>query len=315
MASEIKYFSNKKGEEEKYLRIYKDWWESLDKKNIDNDEDTSLFFFDPTKFSGTTIEDIQRMNIYILSDISDSFDIDVKYGIGNYDKFINDAVNYSSTFRKIFKKFNDGKNEIKFYYGVEIDDLRKRLKYNLFNENIEYMFFNSGSVHPLRYCNLIEELVKNGEWDNIKDKLPKNMYILYGPFLLSYNSEHSFLKKMFEAYKENYKKDNLVVEIDETKTENYFRNHCVCFYDKNTDTTTIELETLHREYLLRRNVIDINIEGNYFNTYNDFKNFIKKYNINNSSDTIFTKIKNYEDLKDHEHIEMSDYFSAYSMEL
>lgn len=253
-----KYFDKSEDLNKEYLKEY------LKIKKSDslsrNNDIKDLFFFNPEKFGEENREEIYSMNQYMLADYMDILYLDEKSNREELNKTIEYFKNYTTIFNSLFENSSIKKESISFKYGQKINKLIENFKFDLLNSDITEMYISSGSVHAMKYSLVFDILT---EEEKIKQNLQnRKITIIYGPFaLLEDDNNNRFIKFLFE---ELDKKDNIFIRRD--NNDKYERIHFS--YKKYKDgKQTITIETPHREYLMRRNYIEL-----YITNFNDFKN-------------------------------------------
>lgn len=252
-----KYFDKSEDLNKEYLKEY------LKIKKSDslsrNNDIKDLFFFNPEKFGEENREEIYSMNQYMLADYMDILYLDEKSNREELNKTIEYFKNYTTIFNSLFENSSIKKESISFKYGQKINKLIENFKFDLLNSDITEMYISSGSVHAMKYSLVFDILT---EEEKIKQNLQnRKITIIYGPFALLEDDNNRFIKFLFE---ELDKKDNIFIRRD--NNDKYERIHFS--YKKYKDgKQTITIETPHREYLMRRNYIEL-----YITNFNDFKN-------------------------------------------
>ena len=261
---------------EEYSKIKKS--DSLSESN-NND----LLFFNPEEFDFEKREEIYSMNQYMLADYMDILYLDEKSNKEEINKTVEYFENYATIFNSLFENSSIKKENIGFKYAQKINKLIENFKSDLLNSDITEMYISSGSVHAMKYS-LVFDILTEEEKEKIKRNLQnRKITIIYGPFaLLEDDNNNKFIKFLFE---ELDNRDNIFIQRDNNKE--YKRIHFS--YKKYKDgKQTIIIETPHREYLMRRNYIELDITD--FN-FNDLKSKCL-FNDNMFKDT--TNIKSYE---------------------
>ena len=278
---------------EEYLKIKKS--DSLSRNNDIKD----LFFFNPEKFGEDNREEIYSMNQYMLADYMDILYLDEKSNKEEINKTVKYFENYASIFNSLFENSSIKKESISFKYAQKINKLIKNFKYDLLNSDITEMYISSGSVHAMKYS-LVFDILTEEEKEKIKQNLQNiKITIIYGPFaLLEDDNNNRFIKFLFE---ELDKKDNIFIRRD--NNDKYERIHFSYKKYKN-GKQIITIETPHREYLMRRNYIELDITN-----FNDFKNkFLKNNTPKNATD-----IKSYEEFLKKDFCDnLKDYFAFHN---
>lgn len=293
----INYFDKDEVLDNEYFKEY------LTIKNSDslskNSNNEDLFFFNPEEFG--KMEKVYSMNQYMLADYMDILYLDEK----SNKKEINKTVSYFEKYENIFNsllKDSSIKESINFKYGQKINKLIENFKSDLLNSDIDEMYISSGSVHAMKYS-LVFDILTKEEKEKIKQNLKnRKITIIYGPFaLLEDDNNNRFIKFLFEEL------DNDNISIQRDNNNEYKRIHFS--YKKYKDgRQTITIETPHREYLMRRNYIELDIK-NY--NFNDFKNEYLFINDNTPKDA--TNIKSYEEfIKKDFRDNLKDYFAFYN---
>lgn len=293
----INYFDEDEALNNEYFKEYLTIKESDSLSKNNNNED--LFFFNPEEFGKR--EKVYSMNQYMLADYMDILYLDEK---SNKEE-INKTVAYFSKYANIFNsllKDSSIKENINFKYGQKINNLIENFKSDLLNSDIDEMYISSGSVHAMKYS-LIFDILTEKEKEEIKQNLQnRKITIIYGPFaLLEDDNNNRFIKFLFEEL------DNNNISIQRDNNNEYKRIHFSYKKYKNCGQT-ITIETPHREYLMRRNYIELDI------TDYDFNNFKSQYLfINDNTPKDATNIKSYEEFIKKDFCDnLNDYFAFYN---
>lgn len=294
----INYFDEDEALNNEYFKEYLTIKESDSLSKNNNNED--LFFFNPEEFGKT--EKVYSMNQYMLADYMDILYLDEK---SNKEE-INKTVAYFSKYANIFNsllKDSSIKENINFKYCQKINKLIENFKFDLLNSDIDEMYISSGSVHAMKYS-LIFDILTEKEKEEIKQNLQnRKITIIYGPFaLLEDDNNNRFIKFLFEEL------DNNNISIQRDNNNEYKRIHFSYKKYKKDGKQTITIETPHREYLMRRNYIELDI------TDYDFNDFKSKYLfINDNKTKYLTNIESYEEFIKKDFCDnLKDYFAFYN---
>ena len=244
LSNDVSYFSNDSTENLSYMEEYEKLKSMLNLKN-------DLYFFDPIKYSFCK-DKVMEMNQFTLADYMDLTDIDIESGC--LDRVNKDLTNYTEQFDKINDDILSKQlGNVVFKPAMEIDELIKSFKEILLDNNIDKIFISSGSIHAMRYS-LVFETFSQDELEAVKKHLAKtDITIIYGPFaLLDEDGHNKFIKLLFEL-------EGNVFSLKIDKDTNNYRNHFIYTHSniERDKYHSIIFETAHREYLTRRNLIEI----------------------------------------------------------
>ena len=272
----IKYFSSDSNINNSYLEDYNKL-----KNNMGIDYD--LYFFDPNKFKCKS--EAENLNQFTLADYMDLVYIDKisKYSKKTNDDLLKYTINMDSICNYILL---NNSNNVNFKPAIEINELIKNFKNVLLDTSITDIFISSGSMHAMRYSWAFETFNED-DLSKIEQNLKNtNLTIIYGPFsLLEEDESNHFIKFLFD------KKINFSLKRDDSKD---YRNHFFYTINKNKEYCIV-FETAHREYLIRRNIIElkssnININDIIFgkNGLLDEKRFSESVTISSYKDFILS---------------------------
>lgn len=284
----IPYFSEVPDTNDIYFSEY-------EKIKFDLKINNDLYFFSPYEYNSYQNE-VMRMNQFTLADYMDLIDIDKDSGF--FTRVSEDLSNYTKNLNNINKNILlKNSDNISFHPAMEIDELIKSFKDILLNTDIIKMFISSGSIHAMRYS-LVFDIFDRDELEIVKKHL-KNMEItiIYGPFALLWeDNSNNFIKLLFEL------KCNFNLMLD---TTNNYRNHFIYTFNKDSKCHSIIFETAHREYLVRRNIIEVR------SNKNDFYDVIFLYVLDKELLTKYDKIISYNDFISSHFENIKTYFSFF----
>lgn len=291
LSNNIKYFSHIEEENNYFSEEYEKVREKLNLKNED------LFFFSPDDYEGKE-EDIRKMNKFTLADYMDLIDIDCSSGYKVNTK--KDLINYSCSISDINDNILKANSDnVSFSPAVNLNNLIENFTKVLFDKEIDEILISSGSIHAMRYSFPFSSFS-----DEDKEKIKENLKntkieIIYGPFaLLEENESNQFIKFLFDS--------KLNLELKRDNSDKY-RMHF--FYTRKNNNHNFIFETAHREYLIRRNIIELNISDKSKN--DAVLSYLKDTN-NLKDDSKIKRIYKYNEFTSEDYSEnIKNYFSVY----